>query len=45
MRGRLFELVEAIGLPERQEEALKRVIRRTSYDLQSDLESIARREE
>jgi hypothetical protein len=35
LRGKLFETVEAVGLPERQEEALKRLIRRQSYDSQN----------
>ena len=45
LRGRLYELVEATGVPEKQEEAFKRLIRRTSYDVQSRLEGRLRGEE
>lgn len=38
LRGRLFEAIEAAGLPERQEDALKRIIRRETYDAQTSLE-------
>lgn len=42
LRGRLFELVEAVGLPIRQEEAFKKVIRRMTYDSQAQLEDTLR---
>lgn len=38
LRGRLFELFEAFGLDEPQAEAAKRVVRRTTYDMQLALE-------
>ena len=38
LRGRLFELFEAFGLPEAQCEAAKRVVRRQTYDMQTALE-------
>lgn len=44
LRGRLFQVVEAVGMPEKQESAAKGVIRSTTYDLQSDLESAIRGE-
>lgn len=43
LRGRLFEQIEATGMAERQELAVKRVIRRVTYDMQGDLESSLRR--
>lgn len=42
LRGRLFELVEATGLPARQEDAFKKLIRRMTYDSQAALEAILR---
>jgi hypothetical protein len=42
LRGRLFQAVEAAGLPDKQEHALKGVIRNTTYDAQADLESVLR---
>lgn len=42
LRGRLFQLVEAAGLEEKQESALKGCIRTTTYDAQADLESALR---
>lgn len=42
LRGRLFQLVEAVGLPQRQERALKGCIRTTTYDAQADLERLLR---
>jgi hypothetical protein len=45
LRGRLFALVEAIGLNDKQERALKSVIRTTTYDAQADLEATLRRSE
>jgi hypothetical protein len=38
LRGRLFAVVEAVGLPRKQENAIKGLIRTTTYDLQADLE-------
>jgi hypothetical protein len=42
LRGRLFGLIEACGLPERQEAALKACVRNTTYDSQADLEAALR---
>lgn len=42
LRGRLFGAVEATGMPARQEEAVKRLIRQASYDVQADVESALR---
>lgn len=42
LRGRLFEAIEVAGLPEKQENALKGLVRKTSYEAQADLESILR---
>ena len=42
LRGRLFQSIEAIGLPERQENAIKGLIRQLTYDSQSALEAILR---
>lgn len=44
LRGRLFELVEAVGFPDRQAEAAKRLIRRITYDSQANVEAALRRE-
>jgi hypothetical protein len=41
-RGRLFELIELAALPQKQEEAFKRLVRRATYDLQAGLEAILR---
>lgn len=38
LRGRLFGTIEAVGLPQKQENAIKGLIRTTTYDLQADLE-------
>jgi hypothetical protein len=43
LRGRLLETVEAIGLPQTQEDAVKRIVRRTTFDSQGDLEANIRR--
>lgn len=43
LRGKLFGAIEAAGLPERQENALKGLIRTLSYDAQAGLESALRR--
>ncbi len=45
LRGRLFQLIEAAGLPDKQELALKGCIRTTSYDAQADLEALIRRDD
>jgi hypothetical protein len=42
LRGRLFQLVEAVGLPDKQETALKGVIRATTYDVQASVEAVLR---
>jgi hypothetical protein len=44
LRGRLFQAIETIGLPEQQESAIKGVIRTTTYDSQAGLESAIRGE-
>lgn len=44
LRGRMFQLVEALGLAQKQEDALKRCIRTTTYDGQANLESLLRSE-
>jgi hypothetical protein len=41
-RGRMFQAIEAVGLPDKQETALKGVIRHTTYDIQSSLEATLR---
>lgn len=45
LRGRLFQLIEAAGLPDKQELALKGCIRTTSYDAQANLEAMVRKED
>jgi hypothetical protein len=42
LRGRLFGLVEATGMPEKQEEAFKKLIRQLTYATQADLEETLR---
>lgn len=42
LRGSLFGLVESWGLPERQETAIKRLIRQQSYASQAEIESLLR---
>lgn len=42
LRGKLFGAVEAAGLPEKQENALKGLIRQLTYDAQADIESALR---
>jgi hypothetical protein len=42
LRGKLFGAVEAAGLPEKQENALKGLIRQLSYDAQANIESALR---
>lgn len=43
LRGQLFGAIEAVGLPERQENAIKGLIRRVSYEAQAELEAAIRR--
>lgn len=42
LRGRLFGAIEATGMPEKQESAIKGIIRQLTYDAQANLESIIR---
>jgi hypothetical protein len=42
LRGRLFQSIEAVGLPEKQENAMKGVIRSTTYDAQANVEAALR---
>jgi hypothetical protein len=42
LRGRLFGAVEAVGLPEKQEKAIKGLVRVTTYDIQVDVEAALR---
>jgi hypothetical protein len=42
LRGRLFGLVEATGMPGKQQDGFKSVIRALTYDAQADLESTLR---
>lgn len=42
LRGHLFETVESFGLPVKQEDAAKGVIRRTSYASQAAIEGVLR---
>ncbi len=44
LRGRLFGSIEAVGLPAKQENALKGLIRVTTYDCQANLEQTLRSE-
>jgi hypothetical protein len=39
LRGRLFELLEAMGLTVRQEQAAKRLIRSITYESQASVEA------
>lgn len=43
MRGQLFMSIEAVGLPDRQEDAFKGLVRQMTYQAQADLEAIIRR--
>lgn len=43
LRRRLFEMIEAAGMPRRQEHAWKGVIRTTTYDAQATVEGALRR--
>jgi hypothetical protein len=42
LRGRLFQFSEAIGLPERQEDAMKGLIRHITNEAQSNIEAVLR---
>lgn len=42
LRGRVFEALEATGMPEAQCTAIKRVVRRLTYDSQASLEALLR---
>jgi hypothetical protein len=43
LRAQLFNSIEAANLPEKQEEALKDLIRGLTYDAQANLEATLRR--
>jgi hypothetical protein len=45
LRGKLFGAVEAAGLPDKQENALKGLVRQLTYDAQGNLEATLRRGE
>lgn len=42
LRGRLFQAIEAAGLPTRQETAIKGLVRNVTYDSQAGLEAALR---
>jgi hypothetical protein len=42
LRGNLFGALEAAGMPQRQENAMKGLVRKLTYEAQADLESILR---
>jgi hypothetical protein len=42
LRGRLFGAIEATGIPSRQQNALKGLIRQLTYASQADLEATLR---
>lgn len=42
LRGKLFMVVEAAGLPVTQEDAVKKLIRQVSYEVQANVESSLR---
>lgn len=42
LRGKLFTVIETMGLRESQENAVKRLIRSTTYDGQADVEASLR---
>ena len=44
LRGRLFQTIEAVGLPDVQTKAIKSLIRSTTYDAQATIEAAIRRE-
>ena len=43
LRAGLFSSIEAVGLPDKQETALKGLIRQLTYDAQANIESALRR--
>ena len=43
MRAHLFEMIEAAGLPQRQEDGLKGLIRTITYESQASVEAALRR--
>ena len=43
MRAHLFEMVEAAGFPQRQENGLKGMVRTITYDAQASVEAALRR--
>lgn len=42
LRGRLFGAIEATGMPTKQQNATKGLVRHLTYDAQANLESILR---
>lgn len=42
LRGRLFGAIESTGMPEKQENAIKGLVRQLTYDAQGNLESLLR---
>jgi hypothetical protein len=42
LRGRLFQAIEAAGMPTKQETAVKALIRQLTYDAQANLEAALR---
>lgn len=42
LRGGLFSAIEATGLPTKQENALKGLVRQLSYDAQANIEAALR---
>lgn len=43
LRGRLFGALEATGMPVKQENAIKGLVRQLTYDTQANLEAMLRR--
>lgn len=43
LRGRLFGAIEVTGMPAKQEDAFKSLVRQLTYDAQANLEAILRR--
>lgn len=44
LRGRLFGAIDSWGLPEKQEEAIKKIVRRETYDAHTNLVAVLRRD-
>lgn len=42
LRGRLFGALEAVGLPDKQENAVKGLVRTLTYEIQASLEATLR---